>query len=500
MSFHQQFELLLGELYSRKGFQVELHKRIKGRSGVEHEFDGYCIKGKFKKKALVFEGKYSSLPVRLDDFSRFLTAVDDCGITEAHMITNSYFPESILNLAITYNIKLVDGDQLRKELIKYNLGNIILDNNNELFENVGIPIARMVLDFVDSSRTLSNVLFSRNRSRPLYLNLDSSFVRSLNSRFQNQPNLPLPHNSKSKSEDRKVEDFVLVEKPDIKFSDIGGLQDVKDKLRLSIIYPTTHREIYKRFNLESGSVLLYGPPGCGKTLLAKAVASECKSKFIAPKISDMIKRYSGDSLQIISSIFKYVENESENSIIFLDELDIYMKRGGSPYDARIKNEFLEQMDGISSKRNFSILGATNKPWLIDPAIRRPGRFEESILIPPPDFEARKEILRIHMRDLISRNMIAEDVNTLTENLASKTEGWSGDDLRQLIKDSKKKGFLDYIRGNRNRLTLKDFERVLEKRKPSVSPWFSEAIRACKRYGENDLLKEILEYDPNFEEQ
>jgi SpoVK/Ycf46/Vps4 family AAA+-type ATPase len=239
---------------------------------------------------------------------------------------------------------------------------------------------------------------------------------------------------------------------------------------------------------------MYGPPGCGKTLLAKAVAAETNDKFISPKISDVIKRYSADSLHFISSIFDYVRKENENSVIFLDELDVYMKRCGSPYDTRIKNEFLQQMDGITSeKRNFSILGATNKPWLLDTAVRRPGRFGGRIFVPPPDYEARKEILRIHMRELVSKQMIA-DVDNIIENLASKTEGWSGADLKQLIEDSKKRGLLDIIKGNtKNKLTAKDFEKVLAKQKPSTKPWFSEAIRACRRYGEDDLLEEILEY-------
>ena len=142
-----------------------------------------------------------------------------------------------------------------------------------------------------------------------------------------------------------------------------------------------------------------------------------------------------------------------------------------------------------------MLGATNKPWLIDPAIRRPGRFDKVIFVPPPDLEARKEILRIHMRDLIAKRMIDEDPEALIEDLAEKTEGWSGADLKQLVKDSKKKSLLDIIRGRgKDKLKRRDFEKILERQKPSTRPWFSEAVRACRRYGEDDLLEEILKLE------
>jgi transitional endoplasmic reticulum ATPase len=505
VSYDRQFEVLIGELYSRKGYQVELQKTVVGRSGAEHKFDGYCLKGRFRKRPMAFEAKYSAngLPVRVDDFSRFLTALDDCRIPEGHIVTNTYFSDNILSLAITYDIKLIDGNQLRKELRKYGLENAIL-RTNELLNSVGLPILKWALDSVDSSKTISRILIPRQQSQVLYLDLNpnSSFNRSLNEKFKNQLNLPydsqdFSQNHKAQTQDKvNVEDLIVVEKPKISFSDIGGLQEVKDELRVAVTYRIIYRDLYKKFGIDVNNILMYGPPGCGKTLLAKAVAAETKGKFMAPKVSDVLKRYSADSLKFISSIFEYMRKEKENSVIFLDELDVYMKRGGSPYDTRIKNEFLQQMDGIASEKNFSIVGATNKPWLIDPAIRRPGRFDERIFIPPPDLEARKEIIRIHMRDLISRQMIADDIDALIENLASRTEGWSGADLKQLIENSKKRSLLDMIKGNaKDKLTLKDFEKVVEKQKPSIKPWFSEAVRACKRYGERDLLEEILENAP-----
>jgi hypothetical protein len=274
MSYARQFEVLIGELYARKGYQVELQKTLIGRSGAEHIFDGYCIKGHFKKKLLVFEAKYSmnGSPVRIDDFSRFLTAVDDCRIPEAHMITNSYFSDNILSLAITYNIKLIDGEQLRKDLQKYGMDDVII--KNDLLNNVCIPVAKLILDSIDHSKTLSRVLLPSQQNRILYLNLDPnySFNKNLNEKFANQPNLPynLSFSQPSQSKKTDIEKLILIEKPKVKFSDIGGLQEVKDELRVAITYRTLYRDLYKWFNINPSSILMYGPPGCGKNSFSKS--------------------------------------------------------------------------------------------------------------------------------------------------------------------------------------------------------------------------------------
>lgn len=168
MGLEKEFELLVAELYRRKGYKVELEKTLVGESGAYHRFDSYCTKGFLNKKILALEAKYSAigLPVRLDDFCRFVTAVNDCEIREAHMVTNSYFSENILSLAIAYNIRLVDGETLRKELRKYRMDEII-STSGEILVKIGIPIAKLVLDSIDGSKTLSKILLPKNR--PLYL-------------------------------------------------------------------------------------------------------------------------------------------------------------------------------------------------------------------------------------------------------------------------------------------------------------------------------------------
>jgi hypothetical protein len=162
-AYSRQFENLICELYRRKGYTVEPQKTLVGKSGAKHRLDGYCSKGKIFKKSLAIEAKYSAngWPVSMDDFSRFLTALEDCNIPEGHMITNSYFSENIVNLALSYNVKLVDGSQLKKELKKYDLSQAI-SSTSVFLDAVCIPFARIVLDSIDTTRTLSKLILPRS--------------------------------------------------------------------------------------------------------------------------------------------------------------------------------------------------------------------------------------------------------------------------------------------------------------------------------------------------
>ena len=193
----------------------------------------------------------------------------------------------------------------------------------------------------------------------------------------------------------QVEDLVMVEKPNVSFDRIGGLLDVKELLKMEIIYPRLHPEKYRMYGRTPGNgILLWGAPGCGKTQLAKAIAKESgETVFISPKVSDIMNRWVGQSEKVIASIFEYAR-KFPRATLFFDEIDYVAPRAGPSYMMRIKRELLQQMDGISTKKDgLLVFGATNRPWILDPAARRPSpeglRFSKIILVPPPDFEARR---------------------------------------------------------------------------------------------------------------
>jgi len=287
--------------------------------------------------------------------------------------------------------------------------------------------------------------------------------------------------------------IVLVEKPNVTFNDIGGLDDVKEILKMEVIYPFQDRgrELYGKYGRDPGTgVLLYGPPGCGKTLLAKAIAKETDAVYIAPKVSDIMNQYVGESEKRIDEIFCYARS-CEKSVIFFDELDSIVQRRGPSYSQRIKNEILQQMDGMySQKVNLLVLGATNKPWMLDTALIRPGRLGKLIYIPPPDPLARWKVFEIHLKKVIAKGMLSADVDI--NSLVSRTEGFSGADVEYLCKDAVDIPLREALKGQELRkVRMSDFLCALQKRQPSIVPWLREAVGAIRGAGIEDLFQEFM---------
>jgi len=193
----------------------------------------------------------------------------------------------------------------------------------------------------------------------------------------------------------------MKEPSNIGFEDIGGLEDVKEDIRKAIIYPFTHKELYQMYGQKAGEgILLYGPPGCGKTMMAKAAAKECDADFFTVKTSSIVSKWVGSSEKNIKQIFAEAR-ESEKAIIFFDEIDSIAGRRSEAEEhaKRLVNELLTQMDGIDATQdNLLVLAATNEPWAIDPALRRPGRFSKLLFIPEPDIQARKAILDLNLKN------------------------------------------------------------------------------------------------------
>jgi transitional endoplasmic reticulum ATPase len=293
--------------------------------------------------------------------------------------------------------------------------------------------------------------------------------------------------------------IVVVEKPDVKFDQIGGLDVVKETLKMEVIYPFQERghELYGKYGREPGTgVLLYGPPGCGKTLLAKAIAKETDAIFIAPRISDIMNMYVGESEKRIAETFSYAQS-CERSVIFLDELDSIVPKHGPSHIQRVKNEFLQQMDGIySKKKNILILGATNKPWRLDTALIRPGRLGKMVFISPPDLVARKRVFEIHLEKVTTKGMLAEDVNF--NELASRTDGFSGADIEYVCKDAVDIPLHEALKGaNPRKVRMSDLLLILEKRRPSIIPWLSEAIKSIKEAGMEEVFTDLIKATPTF---
>jgi transitional endoplasmic reticulum ATPase len=227
---------------------------------------------------------------------------------------------------------------------------------------------------------------------------------------------------------------VMVEVPDTSWDDIGGLDQTKERLREMVEWPQEHPERFDKMGIDvPKGILLYGMPGTGKTLLAKAVASESNSNFISIKGPEVFSKYVGESEEAVREVFKKARQVAP-CVLFIDEIDaIAPKRGGSSSDSgvgdRVVNQLLTELDGIESLEGVTVIAATNRPDMIDPAITRPGRIDRNVEVEIPDEEARKKILEVHTRDM----PLADDVDL--DELAEKTEDFVGSDIESLCREA-----------------------------------------------------------------
>eukprot|EP00521_Asterionellopsis_glacialis_P006060 CAMPEP_0195281508 /NCGR_PEP_ID=MMETSP0707-20130614/785_1 /TAXON_ID=33640 /ORGANISM="Asterionellopsis glacialis, Strain CCMP134" /LENGTH=907 /DNA_ID=CAMNT_0040340401 /DNA_START=18 /DNA_END=2741 /DNA_ORIENTATION=- len=249
----------------------------------------------------------------------------------------------------------------------------------------------------------------------------------------------LSHSDPSTLRDNKVE------VPDVKWADIGGLEETKRELQEMVRYPIEHRGLFERFGMEaSRGVLFYGPPGCGKTLMAKAIANECGANFISVKGPELLNAWFGGSEANVRDLFDKARAASP-CILFFDEMDsIARARGGgggggaSETSDRVINQILSEIDGIGSGKTLFIIGATNRPDILDPGIMRPGRLDQLIYIPLPDKESRVSIFKASLR----KSPIAEDITF--QQLADVTEGFSGADITEICQRAAKNAIRESI--------------------------------------------------------
>ncbi|MEA3343263.1 MAG: CDC48 family AAA ATPase [archaeon] len=273
---------------------------------------------------------------------------------------------------------------------------------------------------------------------------------------------------------------VLVEIPKITWNDVGGLEDVKQNLREMVEWPLKHPEAFKRMGIKPPrGILLYGVPGNGKTLLARAVANESEANFIAIKGPELFSKWVGESEKHIREMFKRARQVSP-AIIFLDEIDALAPKRGhvdSGVTDRVVTQILSEMDGLESVEGIVIIGATNRPDVIDTALLRHGRFDRHIYIPVPDVESRKKIFKVHTKEM----PLAKDVSL--KKLLDKTEGYVGADIEGLCKEAAILALRENI--NAKQITAKHFDEALKIIKPSVSK--EEVDNFIKKAGETKKL-------------
>ncbi len=237
---------------------------------------------------------------------------------------------------------------------------------------------------------------------------------------------------------------VLVEIPDVKWEDVGGLEDVKAELAEAVEWPLKHPEIFDALETEPPrGILLFGPPGTGKTLLAKAVANESESNFISVKGPELLSKWVGESERGVRQVFRKAR-QAAPSIIFFDEIDALMPKrgayiGSSHVTESVVSQILTELDGLEELTNVVVLGATNRPDMLDDALLRPGRLDRMIYVPPPDREGRKKIFEVYLRN---RKILANDVDI--DELVEETEGYVGADIEALVREAKISAMREFI--------------------------------------------------------
>lgn len=284
------------------------------------------------------------------------------------------------------------------------------------------------------------------------------------------------------------------ERPKMTFNDVGGMAELKEYLRMNIVIPLQKPWMFQAYGKKvGGGILMYGPPGCGKTYIARALAGECNATFYMVGIHEVLDKYLGESEKNMHNLFESARGNAP-SIIFLDEIDaLGLKRADGDWGRALRgtvDTLLSEMDNVESvDKPILVIGATNTPWSVDFALRRPGRFDRIVFVPPPDQEAREEILKLHLR-----GKPISDIDY--QKLASRLDKFSGADIRVLIdrgvEAALKRAFKS---GKTEPVTMADLIDEARKMKPSTLEWLATAndyVKYSNQSGTYDQVKEYLE--------
>nr|MCK4929510.1 CDC48 family AAA ATPase [Nanoarchaeota archaeon] len=287
---------------------------------------------------------------------------------------------------------------------------------------------------------------------------------------------------------------VLIEIPNVKWEDIGGLQDVKQELIEAVEWPLKYRADFKRLGVKPPKgVLLYGAPGTGKTLLAKAVATESEANFILVKGPELLSKWVGESEKAVRKVFEKARQTSP-TIIFFDEIDAIAPRRGlgsedSHVTERVVNQLLTEMDGLQELSDIVIIGATNRPDILDTSLLRPGRFDRIILTPVPDKKTRKEIFKVHTQGM------PLDKDVKIDELVGKTDGYVGADIESIAREAAIFALREDMKSKA--IKMKHFEKALEKVKPSATKDVEEAYEELSKMFRAARGREMKDQRPSY---
>lgn len=283
----------------------------------------------------------------------------------------------------------------------------------------------------------------------------------------------------------------MSERYKITFAEIGGLEKLKREANLKIIQPFKNPELFKRFKKQAGGgILLYGPPGCGKSYFARAIAGECGATFFNVGIDQILDMYVGNSEKNLKHLFQSARNVKP-AILFVDEIDALGRRRDLLRHTNMTstiNAFLAELDGVESDNSdLLIIGATNAPWDVDSAFRRPGRFDRTLFIPPPDEHAREEIFRLLLEGIPSQNLHLS-------GLAKLTPHFSGADLKGVVDRAGEAVIEEILEGEEGRVLLQDdLLKEISDSKPTTMEWFESAKNVVEYANENGIYDELADY-------
>ena len=282
-----------------------------------------------------------------------------------------------------------------------------------------------------------------------------------------------------------------IESSSVRLADVAGMVEVKKRLQAAFLAPMNNPELRKLYGKSlRGGLLLYGPPGCGKTFIARAIAGELGAKFVAVGLNDVLDMWIGSSERNLHEVFATARKASP-CVIFLDEIDALGHKRSQLRNSAMRgavNQLLTELDGVrESNDGVFVLAATNHPWDVDGALRRPGRFDRTLLVLPPDEPAREGVLRYHLRE---RPVAGIDV----KRLAKRTHGYSGADLAHLCETAAERALLDSVStGKARMIEMGDLDAALEEVKPSIGSWLNTARNVVEFSNADGSYDELRSY-------